>query len=83
MVSVRIVCCVLCGAPLCSTVSGNRTEHQPPAGLHISIAHYPRGFGGYAERMRFQREVCRNCGETLMALLEPAIRWIHDREAGR
>jgi hypothetical protein len=84
MLRLKIQCCVLCGHALFSQVGEEQTDHLKREGLHISIAHYPRGFAArFAERLRFHREVCAGCGETLRVLLEPAIRFIHDREAGR
>lgn len=69
--------------PLRSVVGGEATEHVPIEGIHLSVAHYLRGFSGPAERTRFHREVCAHCSEELRALLEPAIRLIHEKEIGR
>lgn len=83
MLQVRIECCVLCGAPLSSKVGNRFTEYTRRDGLHLSLARYAGGFAGPAERLRFHREVCRKCGDAVSALLEPAHRFIKDREAGR
>jgi hypothetical protein len=83
VLQVKLVCCVLCGAPLASRVGGRTTEHRRRDGIHLSLARYIGGFHGYAERLRFHREVCRGCGDGVTELLEPAVRLICDREAGR
>lgn len=89
MIQVRLLCCPLCGAPLFSTVNGVKEEHVRREGFSLNYVHYPAGFAsssgrpGYAERIRFSREVCVNCGEDIRTLMEPIIRLVHDKEVGR
>lgn len=83
MLKVRVQCCPTCGRPLRSVINGVASEVVPIEGIHLSFAHYLRGFQGPAERTRFHREVCAPCADLLRESLEPAIRLIHEREIGR
>lgn len=69
-----------------SQIGDRKTQYRRREGIHLSIARYRGGRGGFqghAERTRFHREICEGCADEVMALLEPAIRFIHDKEAGR
>lgn len=85
-VSVRIVCCPLCGSALyrATGIAGPiQTAYRSRQGFDFTWKHAPRGLGGYFEATRFKSDVCNNCGEILGTLFEPAIRFIKEREVGR
>jgi hypothetical protein len=83
---IRLVSCPLCGSTLyraSGIVGGPTMIYQPRAGFDFSWKHFPRGLGEYHEATRFRADVCRNCGDPLAELFEPAIRFIKNREVGR
>jgi len=88
MVGLKIICCPLCGHPMRRTAEDSPgAEYTKREGFSISLAHYPRGFGGngegYAERHRFCAEVCQRCAADLAALLHALITFIQERDIDR
>ncbi len=73
----------MCGRPLKSIIGDKKTEYARLEGFSLNYAHYPSGFQGYAERLRFSREVCDACARDIRELMGPLIRLVHDKETGR